>query len=139
MRPDQKILFLCSMNRLRSPTAERVFRGVPGLEVRSAGLDLAQAQCPCEAEDLQWADLVLVMEARHRKQLNAKFGADMRGRKAIVLGIPDQYAFMQPELVDLLLAKVPQFLAVQVDRQAVRGLLSLPEPALPPVSFSTFW
>lgn len=140
MQPHQKILFLCSMNRLRSPTAERVFACVPGLDVRSAGLDDG-AECRCEVDDLQWADLIVVMEDRHRRMLGRQFGSALRGRKAIVLGIPDQYEVMQRELVDLLLAKVPQFLRVPVDTQAVRSALNLnAEPfGLLPLSTSHCW
>ncbi len=132
------VLFLCSLNRLRSPTAERVFRGVSGLEVRSAGLDLSSAQTPCEPDDLIWADVILVMEERHRKRLGAQFGEVMRGRKAIVLGIPDRYDFMQPDLISLLLARVPQFLGVPVDVPAVLkdlGILELPDPVVHESSF----
>ena len=34
----RRVLFLCSRNRLRSPTAEQVFGTWPNLEVDSAGL-----------------------------------------------------------------------------------------------------
>jgi len=35
----KRILFLCSQNKLRSPTAECIFTDYPGIEVDSAGLN----------------------------------------------------------------------------------------------------
>ena len=120
----QHVLFLCSMNRLRSPTAEQVFSCVPGLGARSAGLDDGAAR-RCTLGDLIWADSVFVMEQRHRSMLGRQFGPALRGRRPILLNIPDRFERMQPELIDLLLAKVPQFLRVPVDAGAIKDLLRL--------------
>lgn len=57
------ILFVCSQNRLRSPTAERVFYGLSGIEVRSAGTE-RDAENVISRDDLEWADMIFVMEAR---------------------------------------------------------------------------
>lgn len=102
----RRLLFVCSQNRLRSPTAERVFSQWPGFEARSAGLD-ADASVPLSAELIAWADIVLVMEQAHRKKLTRRFRAHLAGKRVIVLGVPDEYAFMQGELVDLLKQRVP--------------------------------
>jgi predicted protein tyrosine phosphatase len=51
------VLFVCSRNQLRSPTAENVFSAWPGIEVASAGLDPA-ADVPVTPELLQWAELI---------------------------------------------------------------------------------
>ena len=61
----KRVLFICSQNRLRSPTAEQVFSSWPGLEVASAGLNTG-AETPVSAELIDWADLVFVMEKSHR-------------------------------------------------------------------------
>jgi predicted protein tyrosine phosphatase len=66
------VLFICSQNRLRSPTAERVFANYSGIQVASAGLDDG-AENPVTPELLEWADLIFVMEKRHRNRLSAKF------------------------------------------------------------------
>ncbi len=100
----RRVLFLCSRNRLRSPTAERVFRAWPGWEVDSAGL-ASDADTPLSAEQLAWADLVLVMESAHRRRLQSRFAGLLKNKRVVVLGIPDDYEFMQPELVELLLRK----------------------------------
>ncbi|MEW5704402.1 MAG: phosphotyrosine protein phosphatase [Pseudomonadota bacterium] len=104
-----KILFVCTANKLRSPTAEAVFAEYPGLEVRSAGLD-PQAPKPLTAELVAWADRLLVMEQRHRDVVRKRFRQELDARPVIVLGIPDDYEFMQEELVTLLKERVPQFL-----------------------------
>jgi predicted protein tyrosine phosphatase len=100
----RRVLFLCSRNRLRSPTAEQVFGAWPGLAVDSAGL-ADDAETVLSAEQLAWAELIVVMEAAHRRRLQARHRSQLRGKKVICVDIPDHYAFMQPELVALLLKK----------------------------------
>jgi predicted protein tyrosine phosphatase len=82
------LLFLCSRNRLRSPTAERVFASRPGVETASAGL-APDAEEPVTPDHLAWADLIFVMERAHRAKLQRRFGAQLRGRRVICLDIPD--------------------------------------------------
>jgi len=97
----KRILFLCSQNKLRSPTAEAVFAEHPSVEVDSAGLN-NDAEVPLSAEQVEWADLILVMEKAHRSRLNRKFGALLGGKKVVVLNIPDDYEYMDPALIPLL-------------------------------------
>jgi len=100
-----KVLFVCNQNRLRSPTAEKLYRGASDLEVRSAGVD-RDATVPVTADLLEWADVVFVMEKRQRNLIRKRFG-DLYERKRIVcLYIPDDYDFMEPRLVDLLSARL---------------------------------
>lgn len=103
------MLFVCSRNRLRSPTAEAVFRDWPGIEVASVGLkpDAEEVATP---EDIVWADLILVMEARHKRELSRRFQPYLRDKRVVVLGITDDYDYLQPELVDLLERRVPPHL-----------------------------
>jgi len=103
------VLFLCSQNRLRSPTAEQVFSTWPGIEVSSAGLN-AGADNPVTPELLDWADLIFVMEKRHRSKLSTQFRTHLGHTRIVCLDIPDDYDFMDPALVALLEAKVPRFL-----------------------------
>ena len=100
-----KVLFLCSRNRLRSPTAQQIFAEVPGWEVDSAGI-APDAEHVVSREELEWADLIFVMERRHRSQLQRRFGSLLREKRLVVLSIPDDYDFMQAELVDLLRQRV---------------------------------
>lgn len=97
----KRILFLCSQNKLRSPTAEAVFLDYPNLEVDSAGLN-NDAEVPLSEEQIEWADLILVMESTHRNRLNKKFGKSLAGKRVAVLDIPDDYDYMDPALIELL-------------------------------------
>ena len=100
-----RLLFVCARNRLRSPTAERVFGAVPGVEAESAGVapDAEQTVTP---ELLAWADVILVMEAAHRARLARQFPAALRGKRVVCLDVPDDYDFMDPVLVALLKERV---------------------------------
>ncbi len=103
------ILFLCSANRLRSPTAEHVFADLPNIETDSAGLD-ASANIVISAEQLKWADIIFVMEHKHRAKLSKKYRKHINGQRVITLDIPDNYEYMDPGLIKLLKAKVSPFL-----------------------------
>ncbi len=103
------VLFVCGKNRLRSPTAEHLFAEWPGVETASAGTG-ADADCPVSAELIAWADVVLVMEATHRAKMAARFRTVFRDKRIAVLGIPDQFGYMAPELVQLLEQRVPGYL-----------------------------
>lgn len=100
----KRALFVCSRNRRRSPTAERVFAAWPGIEVTSAGL-APDAEDPVTAETLDGMDLVLVMERVHRARLRRRFGEHLRRTRVVCLDIPDDYEFMDPALVDVLEAR----------------------------------
>lgn len=104
-----RALFICSRNRLRSPTAEQLFAVWPGVESDSAGL-APDAEVPLSAEQLHWAELIFVMERVHQRRLQQRFGALLKNKRVICLGIPDDYAYMQPELVELLQHKVGSYL-----------------------------
>jgi len=107
------ILFLCSQNRLRSPTAEQVYSTEAAAEVASAGLD-NDAETVCTPELLQWADIVFVMEKAHRNRLSKRFRQHLKNVQVTCLDIPDNYAFMQPELVQLLHDRVDRHLRRRV-------------------------
>jgi predicted protein tyrosine phosphatase len=102
----QNVLFVCSRNQWRSPTAEHVFRKHAGLQVRSRGTS-RNARRPITKHDIQWADVILVMEQKHKQRLLAEHPGEMRFQSVHVLDIPDEYAFMDPTLIELLLVSVP--------------------------------
>lgn len=102
------VLFLCSRNRLRSPTAESVFADIPGITTDSAGL-ADDADTPLEEDQVLWADLILVMETVHKTRLKRKFGHLLAQKQIGVLRIKDQYEFMQEELVVLLRTRCAQY------------------------------
>ncbi len=103
------MLFVCSQNRLRSPTAEAIFADEDGLEVSSAGTS-TDAECPVDAELIAWADEVFAMEQHHKVKLVTRFGKELLGKRLVVLQIPDNYEYMAPELVELLQKKMAAYL-----------------------------
>lgn len=107
----RNVLFICTQNRLRSPTAEQVFADWPGIETQSAGLG-NEAGNPVSPELLAWSDLIFVMEKTHRDKLARKFRAHLGGKRIVCLDIPDDFEYMDPALVQLLKAKVPRFLPI---------------------------
>lgn len=101
----KKLLFICSQNRLRSPTAEAVFSDYEGLEAESAGLD-KEAVIPLCSEALEWADIIFVMEKSHRRKLSQRFQPWLKNKRVVCLDIPDEYEYMEPTLIELLKQKV---------------------------------
>jgi len=100
-----RVLFICSQNRLRSPTAEQVFASWEGIETASAGTN-NDAENPLTAELVAWAQLIFVMERVHRDKLSKKFREHLKEQRVVCLDIPDRYGFMDPALIELLEAKV---------------------------------
>jgi len=107
----KRVLFVCSQNRLRSPTAEQVFSSHAGIECASAGTN-HDADNPLTPELVEWADIIFVMEKTHRNKVTSKFGRYIANKQVICLDIADEYEHMAPELIRLLKAKVPRFLPV---------------------------
>jgi predicted protein tyrosine phosphatase len=105
----RKVLFVCSQNRLRSPTAEQVFSGRRDLEVASAGTNHDAVE-PLTHELVAWADIIFVMERAHRTKLQQRFGKSLGKARVVCLDIPDDYEFMDPALVRLLETRVQRYL-----------------------------
>lgn len=99
-----RVLFVCGKNQWRSPTAEQVFSSEPGLECASAGVS-NDAEIAVSGELVDWADLIFVMERQHKEKLARRFGENLKGKRLVCLGIPDNYRFMDPKLIELLRRK----------------------------------
>jgi predicted protein tyrosine phosphatase len=102
-------LFVCSLGRMRSLTAEHVFATREDMRVAAAGVN-ADAENPVTSALLSWADIVFVMEDVHRSRLIERFPDALHGREIVSLGIPDRYEYMDPQLVRLLKTKVSKVL-----------------------------
>lgn len=98
------ILFVCSRNKWRSPTAEKVWHKVPGISVCSAGTS-RKAQHRLTVSDLRWADMIFVMEDKHKSRIKADFRGETQFKKLHVLDIPDDYRYMDPELMEIVKEK----------------------------------
>lgn len=104
-----KLLFVCSENKLRSPTAEAVFSVYEGVEAIGAGTN-RDAVTPVSGDLIEWADCILVMEKSHRTKISKKYQKQLKGKKLMVLDIPDIYECMDPALINLLKTRVSRFL-----------------------------
>uniref|UniRef100_A0A832G829 Phosphotyrosine protein phosphatase n=1 Tax=Ignavibacterium album TaxID=591197 RepID=A0A832G829_9BACT len=107
----KKVLFVCTQNRLRSPTAEKIFSNYDGIKVKSAGLD-PHARTHLTLEMIKWADIIFAMEKSHQEKIKKKYQKNLKGKKLICLNIPDEYDYMQTELIEVLNEKVPKHLKV---------------------------
>ena len=101
----KKLLFVCSKNRKRSLTAECLFANVAGWDVRSAGTEEG-ARVKVTEGHIGWADVIVVMEKRHKERLRQKFADSLAGKPCLCLFITDDYAFMEPVLTGLLREKM---------------------------------
>ena len=89
-----KILFICNQNKHRSKTAEEIFKD--SFEVKSAGL---YNEKPLRKEQLEWSDIVIVMEEEQRIELSRRFPKEYLQKRILCLNINDNYRYMQPELI----------------------------------------
>ena len=105
----RKVLFVCTANLQRSPTAERLFQGWKGnWEAKSAGIMPVPQGNSLTQELIDWADLIIGMEPIHNQYIHAHFRCSPD--KIRTLNIPDRYFRDDPELVSILQRKVPQLL-----------------------------
>ena len=109
--PARKLLFVCSQNKLRSLTAEKLFEGFPLYQVRSAGTQPGARIVVTEGH-IGWADMVFCMEKSHVDRLRRKFPDALEGKEVICLHIPDEYEYMQPELIDELRGRLGPYLTL---------------------------
>ena len=104
------ILFICSRNQWRSPTAEAIYKSQQGLHVKSAGTS-ASARIKVTGKLIEWAELIFVMEKKHQQRLTESFPNEISDKKIIVLDIPDEYQFMDEELVESIKAGVSPYIS----------------------------
>src|SRR4051812_47508672 len=107
--PAKRVLFVCRLNRHRSATAERIFCKRKDLEVRSAGTE-EDAMVRVNTRMLEWADVIFAMDPMQVDALRRLFPAHPALQRVVCLDIEDVYSFLQPQLVELLQQKVPQYL-----------------------------
>ncbi len=101
-----RVVFVCTQNKLRSPTAEAVFRNVPEWQVASAGTD-KRAETPLTRDLLEWADVAVCMQKQHRDWIRSNLKGALPDDRILILGIPDEYEFMDADLILLLQKLVP--------------------------------
>jgi len=103
------VLFICSRNKWRSRTAETVFRSNQNHNFKSAGTE-NDARIKINEKLILWADLIFVMEKRHKQRLQDKFDQILNNKKIIILDIEDNYRYMDDELIETIKASVTPYL-----------------------------
>lgn len=103
------LLFVCSRNQWRSPTAEEIFKNSQEHQEKSAGTE-PSARIKITEKLINWADIIFVMEKKHKDRINQRFASVVDEKELIVLDIPDEYQFMDEELVDLIKLSVSPYL-----------------------------
>lgn len=104
-----RVLFVCSRNQWRSPTAETIWRRKGVVQVRSAGTSKA-AKKRISAKDIERADIIFFMETKHKKRVQQEFRDLLNSTETHVLDVPDDYGYMDPELIAIIEAKTENIL-----------------------------
>lgn len=102
------LLFICSKNQWRSPTAETLFKNHPKHSARSAGTS-DKARIKVSQKLIDWADVVFVMERKHKDMLNQRFSS-IQHKRIVVVEIEDKYHVNDPELIEILTAALADYL-----------------------------
>jgi predicted protein tyrosine phosphatase len=103
-----RLLFVCSANRQRSPTAEQLFENSERYEARSCGTH-AMLGNRCDSSLMEWADIIFCMEEHHRQALLAQH-PEAEDKMIVVLDIPDMYLPNDPHLIMQLREKLGEYL-----------------------------
>ena len=106
---NMKVLFICSQNRRRSLTAEKILDGCKGCEVRSAGTE-TNARIKVTAGMLGWADMIFCMEKKHLRRIREKYADILRNKRVICLNIPDDFEYMDEELQDIFIGCAEEYI-----------------------------
>jgi predicted protein tyrosine phosphatase len=115
------ILFVCTKNLSRSTTAEMIYKEHSDLNVKSAGTEPSTGEeqtagseqssaTELTAENINWADLIFVMEEKHKQTMIERFPIEIEQKKIVVLDIQDKYKFMDDELIQEIKTKVSKYI-----------------------------
>jgi predicted protein tyrosine phosphatase len=101
------LLFICSKNQWRSPTAELLFKNHPIHQARSAGTS-DKARIKVNQKMIDWAKVIFVMERKHLDIIRQRFSFD--DQTHVVLDIEDNYPFGDAELIAILKVNLAKYL-----------------------------
>ena len=103
------LLFVCSRNNWRSPTAETIYKNRQDHKVKSAGTE-PSAKIRVSSKDILWADIIFAMEKKHKQRLLDNFPDETKNKQLVILDIEDDYKYMDEELVKMIKLSVAPFL-----------------------------
>ncbi|QXD23481.1 protein tyrosine phosphatase [Opitutia bacterium ISCC 51] len=109
--PPRKLLFICSRNKSRSYTAEKLYEKLDQYQVRSRGTENGSRIKVTEG-DIGWADIIFTMETRHSHRLKKKFPDKIVGKRPVTLFIKDIYDPLDPKLIEELKQKLSPHIEV---------------------------
>ena len=104
------LLFICSRNQWRNPTSEKIWKNNPNYNTKSASTS-PNAKRTVSSTDIRWADIIFVMESKHNNRLKVKFTRLLDYKIIHVLDIPDEYKYMDAELISELKLSVSPLLS----------------------------
>jgi predicted protein tyrosine phosphatase len=116
----KRVLFVCTQNKVRSLTAEHLYRGRPDLEVKSAGT-ATFAKNQLTEEVMRWADVVFVFDDSQVEVIAKRFGPDALGKMVICLGLADIYTYKSDALVLKLISKLDAYLGRPTAKKCPRN------------------
>lgn len=105
----KKVLFVCSRNKWRSLTAETIYKNHPNCIVKSAGTE-NNARIKINEKLILWAEIIFVMEKKHKDRIAEKFPNEIHNKEIIILDILDVYKFMDKELIEEIKMSVSEYL-----------------------------
>jgi len=105
----KNLLFVCSRNKWRSLTAETIYKNSSEYDVKSAGTE-DSARIKINSKLIVWAEIIFVMEKKHKEKLLEKFPNEISKKKVIVLDIPDIYKYMDKELIEEIQTSISEYI-----------------------------
>lgn len=111
----KKVLCVCSSGLLRSPTAAVILSQPPyNYNTRAVGVDKSHALIPIDQVLLEWADEIICMDSDHEKEIR-----HLTDKPIVVLGIPDEFGYMDGALVDQIKINYDSILRAREDRKNI--------------------
>jgi predicted protein tyrosine phosphatase len=105
----KNILFVCSRNKWRSLTAETIYKNSSEYNVKSAGTE-DSARIKINSKLIIWAEIIFVMEKKHKEKILEKFSNEIRNKKIIIFDIPDIYKYMDKELIEEIKTSISEYI-----------------------------
>jgi predicted protein tyrosine phosphatase len=106
----EQLLFICSRNQWRSPTAAALFADSDRYVAKSTGTS-DSARIKITAGLINWADRIFVMEKRHAAIIKRNYPDLITDKSIVVLHISDDYQYMDSELIEILESRLAEHLA----------------------------
>lgn len=133
----KRVLFVCTQNKVRSLTAEHLYRERPDLEVKSCGT-ATFAKNQLTDELMNWAEVVFTFDDSQMEVIEKRFGKDALEKPVVCLGLPDVFTYKSDALVVKLITKLDPYLGRPNAKKCPRhSIFSSRKPAAPAAQKTT--